>query len=549
MKTLLPTCFILLGLIACNPSTQENSPKLVVGIVVDQMRYDYLTRFWDDLGPNGFKRFYKEGFVAHNHHFNYYQTLTGPGHASIATGSTPSVHGIIGNEWYDRTMQHEVYCVHDDDVKGLGSAVKGRKSPKHLITTTFADQLRLHTQFRNKVIGVSLKDRSAVLSTGHSANAAYWFAGDQEGVFTTSTYYMDSLPKWVSDYNAKKYPHQYASSVWNTLRPIETYSASGPDDTPYEGIFKGAERPTFPYDLSNLSPDYYKDKGLDLVCNTPFGNTMVTDMAVLALANEDLGKTAETDVLMVSYSSTDHIGHQFGLTSVEIQDTYLRLDLELERLFSEIDQMVGMDQVTLFLTSDHGAVHVPKYLNDHKLPGGHDKSEGIKNQVNQALFSKTGVDSLVLYVGNDQIYLDYEKIEKNKLVINELTAEAIRVILRLPTIEKAFKTTDVPFLSPSEKLHNLLLRGNHVKRAGDIYMIPKPGHIDYGHTGTTHGTGFSYDTHAPLLMMGRGIKSGQTYEMTSITDIAPTMCALLGIAFPNGMTGDVISEALAKSDK
>ena len=549
MKTLLPACFILLSLMACSPSTQENLPKLVVGIVVDQMRYDYLTRYWDDLGPNGFKRFYKDGFVAHNHHFNYYQTLTGPGHASIATGTTPSVHGIIGNEWYDRTIQQEVYCVHDDNVKGLGSSVKGRKSPKHLITTTFADQLRLHTQFRNKVIGVSLKDRSAVLLTGHSANAAYWFAGDQEGVFTTSTYYMDSLPKWVSDYNDKKYPHQYASSVWNTLRSIDTYSASGPDDTPYEGIFKGTERPTFPYDLSNLSPDYYKDKGLDLVSNTPFGNTMVTEMAVLALANEDLGKTGEPDVLMVSYSSTDHIGHQFGLTSVEIQDTYLRLDMELERLFFEIDQMVGMDHVTLFLTSDHGAVHVPKYLNDHKFPGGHEKSKGIKNQVNQVLFSKTGVDNLVMYIGNDQMYLDHEKIEKNKLVLDELISVAIRVILRFSTIEKVFKTTDVPFLSPSEKLHNLLLRGNHVKRAGDIYMIPKPGHIDYGQTGTTHGTGFSYDTHAPLLMMGHGIKSGQTYKRTSITDIAPTMCAMLGIAFPNGMTGDVISEALAKSDK
>ena len=549
MNKILPICIVLLSVLACSPANPENPPKLVIGIVVDQMRYDYLTRYWDDLSPYGFKRFYKEGFVAHNHHFNYYQTLTGPGHASISTGTTPSVHGIIGNEWYDRTTQKEVYCVDDDNVEGLGSTTKGKKSPKHLITTTFADQLRLHTQFRNKVIGVSLKDRSAVLSTGHSANAAYWFAGGNEGVFTTSTHYMDSLPNWVSEYNAKKYPHQYASSEWNTLRPIETYTASGPDDTPYEGIFNGADRPTFPYDLSALSPDYYKDKGLDIVRNTPFGNTMVTDMALLALKHEGLGKDEETDVLMISYSSTDHIGHQFGLTAIETQDTYLRLDLELKRLFSEIDRMVGMDDVTLFLTSDHGAVHVPKYLNDNKFPGGHDKSNGIKDQVNQVLFSKTGVDNLVLHIGNDQMYLNYEQIDKNRLDLDELADEAIRVILRFSTIEKAFKTVDVPQLSPSEKLHNLLLRGNHVKRAGDIYMIPKPGHIDYGHTGTTHGTGFSYDTHAPLLMMGRGIKAGHTFEETSITDIAPTMCALLGTAFPNGMTGNVISKALLKADK
>ena len=549
MNKILTIFIVLLSILACSSNDDEKPPKLVIGIVVDQMRYDYLTRYWEDLSPNGFQRFYNEGFVAHNHHFNYYQTLTGPGHASISTGTTPSVHGIIGNEWYDRTLQQEVYCVDDNDVEGLGSALKGKKSPKQLITTTFADQLRLHTQFRNKVIGVSLKDRSAVLSTGHSANAAYWFAGGDEGVFTTSTHYMDSLPNWVSEYNAKKYPHQYASSVWNTLRPIETYTASGPDDTPYEGIFKGADRPIFPYDLSTLSPDYYKDNGLDIVRNTPFGNTMVTDMALLALKHEDLGKDEETDVLMISYSSTDHIGHQFGLTAIETQDTYLRLDLELERLFSEIDQTIGMDQVTLFLTSDHGAVHVPKYLNDHKFPGGHDKSKGIRDRVNQALLSKTGVDNLVLHIGNDQMYLDHQRITKNKLDVDELTDEAIRVVLTFSSIEKAFKTVDVPKLSPSEKLHNLLLRGNHVKRAGDIYMIPKPGHIDYGHTGTTHGTGFSYDTHAPLLMMGRGIKAGHTYKETSITDIAPTMCALLGTAFPNGMTGNVISKALLKADK
>ena len=547
MNKILPICFLLLSVLAFSSINQEKPPKLIIGVVVDQMRYDYLTRYWDHLNPNGFKRFYKEGFVAHNHHFNYYQTLTGPGHASISTGTTPSVHGIIGNEWYDRTSLREVYCVEDNDVEGLGSPTKGKKSPKQLITTTFADQIRLHTQFRNKVIGVSLKDRSAVLSTGHSANAAYWFAGGDEGVFTTSSHYMDSLPNWVSNYNAKKYPHQYASSVWNTLRPIETYTASGPDDTPYEGIFKGADRPTFPYDLSSLSPDYYKDKGLDIVRNTPFGNTMVTDMALLALKHEGLGKDEETDVLMISYSSTDHIGHQFGLTAIETQDTYLRLDLELERLFSEIDQMVGMENVTLFLTSDHGAVHVPKYLNDHKFPGGNDKSKGIKDQVNQVLFTKTGVSNLVLHVGNDQMYLDHEQIKINRLVLDELADEVVRVLLSFPTIEKAFKTVDVPQLSPSEKLHNLLIRGNNVKRAGDIYMIPKPGHIDYGDTGTTHGTGFSYDTHAPLMMMGSGIRPGHTYRETSITDIAPTMCALLGIAFPNGMTGNVISDALIKA--
>lgn len=544
------TLFIVIGLLSCTKPEQSESPKLVVGIVVDQMRYDYLTRYWDDFGLNGFKRFYQDGFVSHNHHFNYYQTLTGPGHASIATGTTPSIHGIIGNDWYDRDLGHNVYCVDDDSVQGLGSLTsKGQKSPHRLITTTFADQVRLHSQFRNKVIGVSLKDRSAILSTGHSANAAYWYAGNDEGVFTTSTHYMDTLPKWAADYNAKKYAHQFASSVWNTLHPIETYTASGPDNSPYEGIFVGADTPTFPYDLANLQPDYHKDKGLDIIKNTPFGNTMITDFSLLALENEGLGQGSETDILMVSYSSTDHVGHQFGLTSVEIQDTYLRLDKELERLFAHLEKNIGMENITLFLTSDHGAVHVPNYLKDNNFAAGHSKSDGIQDGVNVALYAMTGVKNLVAHIINDQMYLDHDLIAKYNLSLVKLVAKASEVILDFPRIENVFATADLPLLSPSEKLHNLILRGNNKKRAGDLYLLPKPGYIDYGSTGTTHGSGFSYDTHAPLLMMGHGIRKGQTYTETSITDIAPTICALLGTAFPNGMTGNIIEEALLKADK
>ena len=315
---------LFLGLFLFNCNAQNNitqtktktetvlnaNPKLVVGIVVDQMRYDYLTRFYSKYGNGGFKRLINEGFNCKNNHYNYVPTYTGPGHASIFTGTSPKNHGIIANYWYDKFSKENVYCAGDSTVLAVGSDSKAeRMSPHRMKTTTFADENRLFTQMRGKTIGISIKDRGAILPAGHSANAAYWFRGREEGHFITSTYYMNSLPKWVKDFNASKTAESYLKE-WNTLYDIDTYTESGSDLNTFEGGFKGKDNATFPYDLAALKD---KNKGFDIIKATPYGNSIVTDFAIEAITAEQLGKDNYTDVLTVSFSSPDYVGHNFGV--------------------------------------------------------------------------------------------------------------------------------------------------------------------------------------------------------------------------------------------
>ncbi|WP_042249682.1 alkaline phosphatase family protein, partial [Jejuia pallidilutea] len=348
-------------------SAQEDNPKLVVGIVVDQMRYDYLTRFDKKFGENGFKRMMREGFNCKNNHFNYVPTYTGPGHASIYTGTTPKYHGIIGNNWYDKDIKKMVYCAGDTTVNSVGTAAaSGLMSPHRMLTTTFADENRLFTQMRGKTIGVSIKDRGAILPAGHSANAAYWFQGGQEGNWISSTFYMDALPKWVNNFNNSKKAESYIKD-WNTFYDIETYTESGADLNNFEGKFKGKETATFPYNLKALSK---KNGGFNILKTTPYGNSLTADFALAAIDGEGLGQDNITDVLTVSFSSTDYVGHKFGVNSKEIEDTYIRLDKDLERFFAALDEKVGKGEYVVFLTADHGAIDVPAYLQSAKIPAG-----------------------------------------------------------------------------------------------------------------------------------------------------------------------------------
>ncbi len=306
----------------------NSKPKLVVGIVVDQMRYDYLTRFESKFGNGGFNRMISEGFNCKNNHFNYVPTYTGPGHTSIYTGTTPKYHGIISNNWYDKSTKETVYCAGDDTVASVGTDNKaGKMSPHRMQTTSFADENRLFTQGRGKTIGISLKDRGAILPAGHTANAAYWFHGRDEGSWISSSFYMNELPKWVSDFNTSEAAESYLK-VWNTLYEISTYTESGTDENNFEGGFKGKDKATFPYDLAALSKD---NRGFDILKATPYGNSLTTDFAIAAIKAEELGQDDITDVLTVSFSSTDYVGHNFGVNSKEVEDTYIRLDKDIER--------------------------------------------------------------------------------------------------------------------------------------------------------------------------------------------------------------------------
>lgn len=512
----------------------EQKPKLVVGIVVDQMRYDYLTRFYSRFGEGGFKRMIKQGFNCKNNHFNYVPTYTGPGHASVYSGTTPKYHGIISNNWYDKEAREMVYCASDNTVESVGTeSAAGKMSPHRMLTTSFADQNRLFTQMRGKSIGIAIKDRGAILPAGHAANGAYWFLGGDEGIWITSSFYRSDLPKWVKEFNNSDQAESYFR-VWDTYYPIETYSESGADFNSFEGGFNGKNEATFPYDLEKLAA---QNGNFEIIKGSAYGNSLTTDFAIAAVIGESLGKDNETDVLALSYSSTDYIGHNFGVNSKEIQDTYIRLDKDLERFFNFLDKEIGNGNYTVFLTSDHGAVNVPAFLQSNRIPAGYVSNNKRKKRFQEFLNENYGTSDIVENVSNDQVFLNKSKIKELGLNLHDVEQAIVDEQISYPNIAKVYTATTMNSTNFTIGIEALLQNGFNQKRSGDVIIVNDVAHIAYSRTGSTHGSGLNYDTHVPLLFFGNGIKQGETLEKTVIPDIAPTMSALLGISFPNGSTG------------
>tara|TARA_R110000868_G_scaffold27050_8_gene103367 strand:+ start:231 stop:1874 length:1644 start_codon:yes stop_codon:yes gene_type:complete len=515
-------------------SNYSERPKLVIGIDVDQMRYDYLTRFYDKYGEGGFKRMMNEGFNCKNNHFNYIPTYTGPGHASLYTGTSPKYHGIIANDWYDKELKRNIYCVEDTAVQSVGTRGDlGQMSPVRMKTTTFGDENRLFTQMQGKTIGISIKDRASILSAGHTANAAYWFQGKNEGNWVSSTYYMTELPKWVTDFNKKHSGESYLK-VWNTLYDMATYTESGSDLNTFEKGFKGKETATFPYDLATLKND---NGGYDILKSTPYGNSLTVDFAIEAIKGEQLGKDNITDVLTISFSCTDYVGHNFGVNSKEVEDTYLRLDLDLERLFKALDEKVGKNNYTVFLTADHAAVNVPAYLQSVKIPAGYFDSKGFDKKINSFMETNYGASDLIESISNNQIFLNMNKLQELDLDLDDVQEAIVNEIITYKYIDKAYTATALTSTSFSTGIERLIQNGFNQKRSGDVVYVLDPAVISDSKTGSTHGSGLEYDTHVPLLFFGKGIKHGSTLQKTEITDIAPTMSALLNIGYPSGNMG------------
>jgi predicted AlkP superfamily pyrophosphatase or phosphodiesterase len=519
-------------------------PKLVVGIVVDQMRQEYLYRFYDKFGKGGFKRMMSDGFMLKNAHYNYVPTVTGPGHASVYTGTTPDIHGIIGNEFYDKEIKRMVNCVEDTLYKAVGNAeANGKLSPVRLISSTVTDELKLFTQKRAKVIGVSIKDRGAILPAGHMADAAYWYDSNS-GKFVTSTYYMLNLPGWVTKFNAQNLADKYLSQDWQTSLPIDLYSESGPDDSPYETRPSGLDRSVFPYKLSQLRA---KNGNFGLLSSTPFSNDYLTEMAKAAVAGEQMGKDKITDFLCISYSATDAIGHAKGPNAIELEDTYLRLDRNIEDLLKKLDVEVGVGNYSVFLTADHAVADVPQYLKDNKVPSGY-FSGSLKSQLEQFLSSYYPGKSFVENVSNHQIFLNQEAFQRDPksagldmFLVTELIG---KYLMTLDGVANYYTEAILRQGSYDEGgIKGKVIRGFHVKRSGDIVFILEPGWTESGSKqGTTHGSPYTYDTHVPALFYGYGIKKGFSVEYHPITDIAPTISTLLNIKFPNGSTGQPIKE-------
>jgi predicted AlkP superfamily pyrophosphatase or phosphodiesterase len=521
-----------------NTSSALPRPKLVVGIMVDQMRWDYLYRFYDRYQSGGFKRMLNEGFSCDNAHINYSASVTGIGHASVYTGSVPAIHGISGNDFIVQATGKTLYCAGDSTVQTVGSdnAAVGKMSPVNLLASTMGDELRIATNFRAKVVAIASKDRGSILPGGRTANAAYWYDGSS-GNWVTSTYYMKQLPDWVSKFNAQKLPAKYLKQDWNTLYPIETYVQSTKDDSPYEGKFTGTDKPTLPLKTSQMTGE-----GLGLVTSTPYGSTLTLELAKAAIENEQLGADNVTDLLAVSVSSTDYVGHRFGVNSIEIEDTYLRLDRDLATFFSYLDSKVGKGNYSVFLTADHGAMNNAKFLSDNKMAAGLVASKPWMSTLNSQLEQDYKVKNLVTAYSNTQITLNHPAIIKNKLNEAEIRTKVVDFVGKQEGIAFAVDIKDLAVSDIPEMYRNKMMNSYNRDRSGVIQVMQRQGWSGGGATGGTHGTIGHYDTHIPVVFMGWGIKHGASRAAYNMTDIAPTITSLLKIQEPNGTIGKPITE-------
>ncbi|MFC5624465.1 alkaline phosphatase PafA [Algoriphagus winogradskyi] len=535
----------LLFVLASNPLKAQEAakkPKLVVGIIVDQMRQDYLYRFADRYSDGGFKRMMKDGFMMKNGHFNYIPTYTGPGHASVYTGTTPATHGIISNDWYAKSIDKMIYCAGDTTVTNVGgSESNGYISPRNMLTTTITDELRIATQKRSKVVGVAIKDRGASLPAGHMGDA-YWF-DSSTGEFMTSSYYYDQLPKWVDKFNERKLVDQYLSQTWNTLYPIKTYTQSMVDDNPFEGKFSGKDTPTFPYDLNKLRET---NGQFGLISSTPFGNTLTLDFALAALEGEKMGMGEDTDFLALSFSSTDYVGHRFGPQSKEIEDTYLRLDQEIERLLNYLDETYGKDQYIVFLSADHAVAEVATHMISEKVPAGNLPTGTVMNGLQNFILAKYGVGKWIKNYSNGQIFLDHELIREKDINLEDFENEIAQYLLKADGIKEVYTGTAMRTREFTQGRAMRLQMGYNHKASGDILIVLEPAWLTGGSTGTSHGTGYSYDTNVPILFYGWNVPAGESSRYATITDIAPTLSMMLDIKLPNGATGEPILEITDK---
>ena len=508
-----------------------SSPGLVVGIVIDQMRYDYLYRFWNKYSNDGFRRLVNEGFVFANANYNFVPTYTAPGHACIYTGTTPSYNGIISNEWYDRYKKETIYCVGDNSVSAVGTtSISGKMSPKNMLTTTVTDELRLATNMTSKVIGIALKDRGAILPAGHTGNAAYWH-DPYSNNWVTSTFYMEELPEWVNDFNKRKLNDSLISVKWTTLLPIDQYTESTADDTKYEGLFKGETKPVFPHDLPAL-----KANEPELIRETPFGNTYTKEFAVAAIRNEKLGKGKAKDFLTISFSSTDYVGHMYGTNAIELEDTYLRLDRDLAEFFKFLDEWTGSNYL-LFLTADHGAVNNPKFAEDRHLKSGSFEAKVLSDSLKQYIIKEYG-DTLILSASAHNIFLNRNLIEAKKINLEEVQKKCVAFVIKFEGVSTAMTATELERGSCRTGIYSFMQNGFNMQRSADVLIQLQPGWINwFSKTGTTHSTAYSYDTHVPLIFFGKKIKSGLSTDPVTVCDIAPTVSLLLNIEFPSGNTG------------
>lgn len=545
------------------PSTQKR-PRLVLLIAVDQFRYDYLERFGDLFVQNGFRRLLREGASWTQSNFDHMPTYTAPGHGTMMTGAYPAETGIIGNEWLDRASGKRVTSVSDETVKLLGGGPNDTaSSPSRLMTSTVGDELRLATNDRAKVIGISVKDRSAILPAGRHANAAYWFS-TTSGNMVSSTYYFNQLPAWVTTFNATRTADKYFGTKWERLLPEDEYvKRAGPDSPSWETVSSSGDTNAFPHTITggatSVGPAFYW--AFDY---SPFPNDMLVSFAQQAIVNEQLGQDDDTDVLTVSFSANDYVGHRYGPYSQEVMDVTLRTDRQIATLLDFVDARVGLSNTMVALTADHGVSPIPEHAAALGLGGARLKTADLFAAISNALSAKynpqgkspdPSADYLLKETGttrgyfmNGNLYFNYDALRRDGVSVDEVSQVIVAAALTVPGVARAFTRTQLlrGATSITDPIERRVQHGFSPARSGDVVIVPEP--FKYlGDTITaTHGSAYSYDTHVPTIIMGTGVKPGQYFEAATPADIAPTLSALLRITPPSNATGRVLIEALRK---
>ncbi len=513
----------------------QSKPKLVVGIVIDQMRFDYLYRFYDQYSETGFKRLMNQGMNFTYAQYNYIPTYTAPGHASIYTGSTPYFHGIISNDWYDRASKKTVYCTDDSTYQTVGAEnSSGQMSPHRLLASTIGDELRMSNNGLSKVYAVSIKDRASILPGGHMANAAYWY-DSKSGNFVTSTYYSKTLPQWVNKLNTAKESAKLMASGWNLSLPETEYLGSMPDNGVGEtDVFNEGET-NFPHSFDKLT----LNARLDKIRTTPFGNQLLADFAEELIRNEKPGQGKYTDLLAVSFSSTDYVGHAYGPNSVEVMDTYIKLDKQISQLLKALDKSVGKGNYLLFLTADHAVKPNGDYLKENHMPYGNMDSKMVEDSLKLFCNRYFGISDIIETVEDNQIYLNHKTIINKKLDQHSLNTALISYLrLTFPQMNLIASKEDFNSKMPTRTMNTFALNGSNPFRSGDLMFDLTMGYLTGNyHNGTSHGTSFDYDTHVPLLFYGWKIKPGESNTEVFVEDIAPTITSLIHIQEPNGTIG------------
>lgn len=509
---------IFFALLAISCFAADKKPKLVVALVVDQFRYDYLLRFRADY-HGGIARLLERGAVFADAHYTQFPTVTAIGHSTFLSGATPSVSGIIGNEWFDRATNRSVTSVSDETTRLLGGMPDAiGSSPHRLLVSTVTDELKMAAR-NSRVIGISVKDRSSILPAGHMADAAYWFDSDSNH-FVTSTYYMKDLPAWVSKINRDQPILKYLGAKWIAVD-------AKPGDKPFCTMTAGTEV-----------------RFCGSLEQTPFSNELLEDFAEKAIANEQLGTHESPDVLALSFSANDYAGHALGPDAPEIRDISIRTDQLVGKLLDFIDARLGPGNTLVVFTADHGVAPVPEVNQARRMPGGRLDAATISGAIGDALSAKFGQGSWFLYAASGFLYLNYDTVKKNNADSAEVRRYAAEIARGLPHIARVYTRDELLGLTTAVDWPSRAVQlGFYGPRSGDLFLLPEP-YWMFSASGTTHALPYSYDTHVPLIFYGFGIRPGVHYEPVTMNDAAPTLAAILQVEKPSGCYGRILSGVL-----